>query len=522
VSDPRRSARVARWVAFGTTVLFGVYVAVRLRALPPAYRGTGRTVATIALVVWYYLTYRTVKQFVAGMLLVVLAASGLAAQTSLSIYSDGRVVVRRTLPLPLSKGTSRVTVALEDVDPANVFSPDSAVTIVSIALRKASDRAAALQGAEGQTLSFVRAKGDTVRATVVSANPPQYRLSDGRMLLVEPGEPLFPAELVRGTSEASLVLDAARARPATELAYITEGASWSAKYQVLLNATGAAALVSGGATVVSQGFSADSAAVQLVAGTINRAMKPGSPVPLARAGMAQMMVVAEESAPEETVGETHVYTLGARVTLAPGVSSTTALFPRTTVPVTQEFVVSGALPYRGYVPAMGGGGNPAEPNRVPVEVWYTLKRARGTPFGDRPLPGGVIQLYQADSAGRVQLVGEAPSAHQAAGRDLRVQAGAAFDLTAERVQTDYAQEQIPPARKGLSARQRITASYRVTISNAKATAATVSVRELRAGVWSVTASSAPAEKISATEVRFRVTVPAQGEATLTYTVQAES
>jgi hypothetical protein len=32
----------------------------------------------------------------------------------------------------------------------------------------------------------------------------------------------------------------------------------------------------------------------------------------------------------------------------------------------------------------------------------------------------------------------------------------------------------------------------------------------------------PAEKLSATELRFRLSVPANGDATLTYTIQAES
>jgi hypothetical protein len=157
-----------------------------------------------------------------------------------------------------------------------------------------------------------------------------------------------------------------------------------------------------------------------------------------------------------------------------------------------------------------------------VQVWYTVKRGRGTAFGDRPLPGGTVQLYQADSAGRVQLLGEASSAHAAPGRDLRVQSGDAFDVTAERVQTDYNQEQLAPPKRGMAPRQRVTASYKVTIANAKPQAVTVDVREARFGVWRVTDSSVPAEKLSATEIRFRVPVPANGEATLTYTVQAES
>ncbi|MGH7548601.1 MAG: hypothetical protein ACREMM_10555, partial [Gemmatimonadales bacterium] len=213
----------------------------------------------------------------------------------------------------------------------------------------------------------------------------------------------------------------------------------------------------------------------------------------------------------------HVYQLPGRLSLEPGTPVTTALFPRAGAAYAQEFVVPGALPWRGFF-----GQSPGEPNRVSVQVWYTLRRARGTPFGDRPLPGGTVQLYQADTAGRVQLLGEARSDHTAPGRDLRLQSGDAFDLTAERLQTDYNQEQIPPARRGLPARQRITAAYRVTITNAKPEAVTVDVREARYGVWRIVESSAPAEKLSATEVRFRVAVPANGEATLTYTVQADA
>ena len=48
------------------------------------------------------------------------------------------------------------------------------------------------------------------------------------------------------------------------------------------------------------------------------------------------------------------------------------------------------------------------------------------------------------------------------------------------------------------------------------------VRESRTGVWKVVDSSVPAEKLSASEIRFRVSVPASGDATLTYTVQVET
>jgi hypothetical protein len=352
---------------------------------------------------------------------------------------------------------------------------------------------------------------------VVRVDPPQYRLGDGRLLLSEPGEPLFSAELVRATPEVAVVLEAARARPRTELAYVTEGARWEAMYQVVM--AGVRCQVSGVA-VINSALRVDSAEVQLVAGSIQRARAPLPTGWMFRREVAMAMANQDSIAPlasEQAVGETHVYQLPGRLTLEPGVPVTTALFPHVTASYTQELIVPGALPWRGFF-----GQAPGEPNRVPVQVWYTLKRARGTPFGDRPLPGGTVQLYQADSAGRVQLVGEARGDHTAPGRDLRVQSGDAFDVTAERVQTDYNQEQIAPPRRGMPVRQRITAAFKVTITNAKPEAVTVDVRESRYGAWKVVESSIAPEKLSATEVRFRVPVPAGGDATLTYTVQAES
>src|SRR6185295_7491604 len=133
-----------------------------------------------------------------------LLGSQLAGQTSLSIYRDGRVVVRRTLPQALQQGRNALTLRLEALDPATLFSTDTAVSIVSATVRYPSTAAEALARAVGQTLSFVHAKGDTVRATVVRVDPPQYKLPDGRVLLSPPGEPLFPVELVRTAPEAQL------------------------------------------------------------------------------------------------------------------------------------------------------------------------------------------------------------------------------------------------------------------------------------------------------------------------------
>ncbi len=443
--------------------------------------------------------------------------TALAAQTSLSIYRDGRVLVRQSLPQALQQGRNTVMLGIEGLDPATLFSPDSGVSIVSAIARYPSTQDDALRRAVGQTISFAREK-DTVRATVVRVDPPQVRLADGRLVLGWPGQPLFPATLVRSQPEALLTVEAARARPRTDVAFVGEGMTWEAVYQVALGRQQAS--VSGAATITSTSLRADSAEVQLVAGSIRRTRMAKDAYAMNEA-RSSGWTVRQQAAPaemsEESVGETHVYGLPGRITVEPNVPVTTALFPRASAPVTQELILPGVLPWRGHF-----GGYSTEPVTQPVQVWYTLKRAKGSAFGDRPLPAGTAQVYQGDAAGRLQLVGEAAINHTPAGKDVRMQTSDAFDVTAERVQTDYNAEHLPPPRKGMPSPQRVTAGFRVTLTNAKAEAVTVDVREAHFGEWKITASSIPAEKLSASEVRFRVSVPAGGTTTLTYTVQIDS
>src|SRR5437016_14028978 len=118
-----------------------------------------------------------------GVATLAMVSHAAAAQTSLSIYRDGRVVVRRTLPQALQQGRNALTLRIEALDPATLFSPDTVVSVTSATVRYPSSSTDALAQAVGQTMAVVRSKGDTIRATVVRADPPQFKLPDGRLLL---------------------------------------------------------------------------------------------------------------------------------------------------------------------------------------------------------------------------------------------------------------------------------------------------------------------------------------------------
>jgi hypothetical protein len=442
----------------------------------------------------------------AGCLLLLAAAGSarLGAQTSLTIYNDGRVLVRRQLAMAVPKGSSTQRVALGPVEPASIFSLDSSVTLLGVRYDGAVDEASVQRRSVGRRVLFrLPESKDTLSALILGVDPLRLQLPDGRVTFTAPGAAIYPAEVVVTDPTAMLDLRAARAQDRIRLGYFSAGASWRASYQIVLGA--ADARVTGMAVLESQTLRVENAEVQLLAGAVSRA-EPPQAVPLYKARVA-LQEAGVGAAVEQRVGEFHLYSLPGTSSLAPGLTTSVALFEPTRVKYERVYVVHGVIPYWGMLPQQG------EETETPVEVSYTLKRPRKTEFGDRPLPGGVARLFQADSAGRLQLVGEAAPDHTPAGEDLRLSAGTAFDLTAKRVQTSYSTRR-DSTKAGW--RTVATADYRVTLRSALDSAVTVDVQEERGGEWSVVSSSVPAEKLSSTLTRFRVRVPPGGESTVTY------
>jgi hypothetical protein len=338
---------------------------------------------------------------------------------------------------------------------------------------------------------------DTLSALILGVDPLRLQLPDGRVSFTAPGAAIYPADVVVTDPSATLDLRAARAQDRIRLGYFTAGASWRASYQIVLG--GRDARVTGMAVLESQTLRVENAEVQLLAGAVSRAEPTAVPLYKARVAMQEAGISAGI---EQRVGEFHLYSLPGTSSLAPGLTTSVALFEPAHVKYERAYVVHGVIPYWGMLPQQGG------ETEMPVEVSYTLKRPRKTELGDRPLPGGVARLLQADSVGRLQLVGEAASDHTPAGEDLRLTAGTAFDLTAKRVQTSYSTRR-DSTKAGW--RTVATADYRVTLRSALDSAATIDVQEERGGEWSVVSSSVPAEKLSSTLTRFRVPVPPGGE-----------
>jgi hypothetical protein len=374
------------------------------------------------------------------------------------------------------------------------------------------DEASVLRRSVGKRLVFrLSDPRDTVSALVLGVDPLRLRMPDGRISFSPPGLALYPSDVVVVEPTAVIGVQSSRGQDQIRLGYFTSGASWQASYQVVLGRNDAR--VTGLAVLPSDSLRAENAEIHLLAGSVGRAQQPpGPPRPLARkeARLAAEMAMSDV-ATQQKVGEFHLYSLGGRSTLLPGLTTSVALFEPAQVKYERNYVVHGDVPYWGFLPQMG------EETEPPVEVIYTLKRPRKTDFGDRPLPGGVARLYLPDSSGGLQLVGEASLDHTPAGSDMKLNAGNAFDITAKRLQMHYVTRRDSTKARGVHT--VATADYRVTLKNATDSAVTVDVEEERAGEWSVVSSSVPVEKVSSTISRFRVRVPGRGEAVLTYRIR---
>lgn len=440
--------------------------------------------------------------------LLLLGAPLAAQETSLTLFSSGRVLVRRTLPIALPAGTTTLPIALGAMSPTDFAVLEPGVTLQRLAFDPAWSEEALLRRNIGQRFMIRRGTETPFPATLVSMDPERWEVIGVGILFGRPGQVIWPQELVPSGPSADVTLKSDRARQGLKVIYATSGANWGANYRLYL---GAAGRVEGAALINTGALNFVAAEVQLLAGDIGAPPMSAAPPPMyALARREAVMDKAGSSPSEEAVGEARLYTLPGRVTFTPGTQLVMPLFDPAPAKAERHFTVSGALPY------WGGFGQVEDEQDVPVLVAYKLERKLATVFGDLPLPAGGVQVFDTDKAGRLQLIGQGGIGHTAPGEELSVNTGTAFDVTARRSQTDFTTSRTPTS----PTRTIVMATFKVALQNAKDSAVVVDVREDRGGEWSIIESSVVPRKRSSTRVVFPVTVPAKGKATLTYRIRA--
>jgi len=292
-----------------------------------------------------------------------------------------------------------------------------------------------------------------------------------------------------------------------ELSYLTGGLSWKADYVAELNDKDTQLDMSGWVTLTNQsGAAYPNAKLQLVAGDVNRVQEEfarGRPVPMmAKATMADAAEMSQES-----LFEYHLYTLERPTTIAENQTKQVALMSASSVPVKKELLLEGQNYYYS-----GQYGELGQKLKAGVFVEFTNK---GDGLGI-PLPKGIVRVYKKDSKGNAQFIGEDRIDHTPKNETVLLKLGDAFDVTADRKQTDF---------KKLSGFSRYNyvfeSAYQIVIKNAKSEPVTVKVVEPMPGDWQIQSESHPHTKAASNAAVWNVNVPAEGKTTLTYRVQVK-
>jgi len=120
-----------------------------------------------------------------------------------------------------------------------------------------------------------------------------------------------------------------------------------------------------------------------------------------------------------------------------------------------------------------------------------------------------VRVYQSDSKGGIQFVGEDRINHTPKDETLNLKIGNAFDVVAERNQIDF--ENIGG--------NTYEVEYEITLRNHKSVPVTVEVNEPVGGTWRILRSSHDWTKTAAWAAQFMLPVAADGTSVLKYRVR---
>jgi hypothetical protein len=369
-----------------------------------------------------------------------------------------------------------------------------------------------LQKYVGKELTLVRTETENnstkeipVKATLLAYNEgPVWQVGNQIITGMGADRYVFPDLPENLYSKPTLVwlLDNRHAGEQTvEASYLTSQMNWNADYVLTIGAGEKAADLNGWVTVTNHsGTAFKNAQLQLVAGELHRVYAQGGTL-----GAVKAMRAENAAAPQfaqEGLSEYHLYTLGRRTTLQNNETKQISLLAATGLHFEKLFRVDGQQYY--YRSAY----SPGQPIKEPVQVHVKFKNSETNSLG-QPLPAGTVRVYQNDSKGRVQFIGEDTIDHTPKDETLDLHIGNAFDVVAERKQTDF--QKLGPTTYEMA--------FSITLRNHKDTPIIVEVNEPIGGDWTMEESNFKFSKTAAFAAQFQVPVEANGESVLKYRVR---
>ncbi|MBI5379112.1 MAG: DUF4139 domain-containing protein [Nitrospirae bacterium] len=442
--------------------------------------------------------------------------SALSDQESVAvtIYNNGLGLVRevRKIPVPRGVGELRFMDVAAQIRPETVhiqpLDGDLAVLEQNYEYDLLSP-AKLLEKQLGKEVELARYDKDARevevrKATLLSTNQGfVYRMGD-RIVINPPGEVRLtrvPDDLIAKPTLVWL-LKGSGGTQRVETSYLTRGLTWQADYVLVLDKGDKHAGVNGWVTLDNtSGAAYRNARLQLVAGDVQKVeedYRVGRDLLAAKAARAETPAFKEQA-----FFEYHLYTLERPATIKQNQKKQVQLLEAESVPVRKDLVYRGdSWLYRNKI------GHVVSDQKVGVFLTFENRKDHGMGM---PIPKGIVRVYKADASGAQQFVGEDRIDHTPRDEKVRIKMGNAFDVVAERRQTDF---------EVISDNVREVA-FEVKIRNHKEEDVVVRVVEPMAFDWRVLQASHPYEKIDARTLEFKLPVAKGKEAKLAYRVRVK-
>lgn len=273
------------------------------------------------------------------------------------------------------------------------------------------------------------------------------------------------------------------------LTYMTSGLSWHCEYVAKVSPDEKKLDLNGWVSLDNQtGASYKGAKLKLVAGEVNR-IPVYKPMLREESMVAGLPLAPEAQFAEKSFFEYHLYTLQRPTDLLDKQVKQVQLLEAAGVPVDKKYTYDGSQ----------------DDKKVKVTLELENKEANGMGM---PLPAGKIRVYKADTDGTDQFIGEDSIDHTPKDEKVRVNMGNAFDVVGER-------KVLAVRRAGSQTNEQ---DIQIVLRNHKKEDIQVVVVEHAGGEWHITQKSQAFRKKDAYTFEFDVPVPANGKATVTYTL----
>jgi hypothetical protein len=293
------------------------------------------------------------------------------------------------------------------------------------------------------------------------------------------------------------------------LTYLTKGISWKTDYVAEVNREKSTLNLKAWVTLNNRsGINYINAQINLLAGNINRVSDNFRYMNMERARFLTKAAVParkNSSVKRQDFSEYHLYKLNRRTNIAKDQIKQVLLFGINNINFKKEYIIKGSsYYYKGRYNVIGKNIKPA--------VYYIIENKKKNNLGI-PLPKGILRAYSRDAQGESQFIGEMKIPHAPENETVKFKIGDAFDVSAEKIETDFKKISFKREEKIYEC------AYVITVKNAKNRDVNVKILEPIPYDWNILSESFKHVKKTSNIAEWIIPVPAKGKTVLKYRVR---